>query len=1055
MATPLHQFEGKYEILEKIAEGGMGALYKVRHRLLDEVRVIKVMRPQLEKQEGIKARFLREARLASKMRQTNIAQLYDFSMDESANAFIVMEFIDGITLQEMLQRSGPASISVTMEIAQQALLALDYLHRKKVVHRDISPDNFMITTDELGDPLVKLIDLGIAKALQAEGGLTATGMFVGKIRYASPEHFKPDEGTQVDQRSDLYSFGVVLYELLTGTHPIEGSNFSTLIAGHLFRPPVDFKVSDPGKRVPDDLRGIVLKALSKAPSDRFPNARAFREQILGIQARFPVDEACIEEVVKLRGLGKQGRPVSKPGSTQERINAEFQGTTPAPEVSGADPMTEAISASGVDAGVVPFATPGTEQEKRVEALLSAAERLVHVGLLAEARVQVQAVLGFDEDNVRARGLLERVAEKEKHIEAVARAVADVEEELSAGRPHEAGEMLDRAVAELGETDALLELRAKVVEAQEAKRAEDAAALATEAQALLADERFEDAISRLQEAIRLSPDDPNLQAQLAAATAGLRRHEGERRRAEAIAKVDTDVSELLEAGDLEDARSTVEKAVERLGEAPELLELLARVEEAEAGARADRVNELVETAGSREEQGDLEGAAEALVEALGVDPGRTDIERRIAELRVKADEARDLEQRLEEAVAEVAELIEDEDFAAGRRRLAEARERLGQVPRLEELEARLDSRERSWRSSRISTLVRSAQGLLADGDFAKAISKLEEAADLDPEDAGLKAQLEDSRRALEREREREREEQDRQQQERAREEREAYVRRVEGHLSAERAEDARSELDALRERFPDAAELEELERRVAELEAPRPDATRMMPVESVGPPPDDATRRIEVPPEAGVDDIPTTRLEAVREGGEPPAPAADATVIQQVAVPEPEAAPPEVSPSAKPPAKDVEGPPTVSVAKRPAAATARPSSRMPALPSIRVLAVAAAAVLLVVVLVVVVRGLRRAGPGPAPPTGTLVIAAAPWAEVVGVTDGDGNPVVLPDDATTPLRLALPPGHYIVTLSHPDRDATWSEQIELSEGETRRTTSTAVEMTSDDFLARYGL
>ena len=184
MAAPLHQFEGKYEVLEKIAEGGMGAVYMVRHKLLDVIKVIKVMRPQIEAQEGTRARFLHEARLAIKMRHPNIAQLDDFSMDEDGNAFIVMEYIDGLTLQEYLQKLGALPSTLALEVARQSLLALGYLHRKKVIHRDISPDNLMLAKDENGDPLIKLIDLGIAKALQAESNLTATGMFIGKVRYA-------------------------------------------------------------------------------------------------------------------------------------------------------------------------------------------------------------------------------------------------------------------------------------------------------------------------------------------------------------------------------------------------------------------------------------------------------------------------------------------------------------------------------------------------------------------------------------------------------------------------------------------------------------------------------------------------------------------------------------------------------------------------------------------------------------------------------------------------------------------------------------------------------
>src|SRR6185295_19210213 len=157
--------EGKYEILEKIKEGGMGAIYRVRHRLLDEVRVVKVIRSHGAPLGDAAGRFLHEARVAIRLRHPNIAVLHDFAVADDGNAFIVMEFIDGMTLQEVLKAYGPPPISLTLEIARQALRAIAYLHKQKIVHRDISPDNLMLTRDADDQALVKLIDLGIAKAL--------------------------------------------------------------------------------------------------------------------------------------------------------------------------------------------------------------------------------------------------------------------------------------------------------------------------------------------------------------------------------------------------------------------------------------------------------------------------------------------------------------------------------------------------------------------------------------------------------------------------------------------------------------------------------------------------------------------------------------------------------------------------------------------------------------------------------------------------------------------------------------------------------------------------
>ncbi|HSN87493.1 MAG TPA: TonB family protein [Thermoanaerobaculia bacterium] len=321
MALLNEHIEGKYEILEKIREGGMGAIYKVRHRLLDEVRVVKVIRSQSDPEGEGGERFLREARSAIKLRHPNIAVLHDFAIADDGQAFIVMELIDGWNLLEVLSGYGPPPISLTLEIARQSLKALGYLHRQKIVHRDVSPDNLMLARDVDGNPLVKLIDLGIAKTLEGQGGLTTTGVFLGKPRYGSPERLS---GEGWDERSDLYSFGVVLYELLTGRCPISGSEPAALMAGHLFRPPLDFAESDPQGKVPPELRQIVLKALAKKPAERTASAEEFVWELTMLQDRFPLTRQDLEGVwrVLLPLPATASHPV-RPGSTQDRLNLEF------------------------------------------------------------------------------------------------------------------------------------------------------------------------------------------------------------------------------------------------------------------------------------------------------------------------------------------------------------------------------------------------------------------------------------------------------------------------------------------------------------------------------------------------------------------------------------------------------------------------------------------------------------------------------------------------------------------------------------------------------------
>ncbi len=258
----------------------MGAVYRVRHRQLGRIAVVKVLHSHFRQNVELRARFLHEARVASQLRHPNIADVHDFFVGLDDSAYIVMEYIDGTDLRVLQSGSARLDPGLVAEVALGVLAALQYLHAKRFVHRDLSPDNVMLCRGQVSRSGVKLIDLGIARSLEADSGLTATGLFVGKVQYASPEQFESRPGgPRLDERSDLYSMGVLLYELLTGVCPFPGTEYTQLIAGHLFQEPIPFLESDPEGRIPPALRAVVLRALKKKPDDRFQSASDFSRAI--------------------------------------------------------------------------------------------------------------------------------------------------------------------------------------------------------------------------------------------------------------------------------------------------------------------------------------------------------------------------------------------------------------------------------------------------------------------------------------------------------------------------------------------------------------------------------------------------------------------------------------------------------------------------------------------------------------------------------------------------------------------------------------------------------
>jgi eukaryotic-like serine/threonine-protein kinase len=368
--------DGQFQILQKIGSGGMGSVYKAAQPAMNRMVAVKILHPKLTNRKDLVSRFRREARAMSHLEHPNTVKVLLFGELDDGSLYIVMEYLEGKNLNQVVRKEGPLVPERAVPILIQVCGALQEAHLQGIIHRDLKPENIFLSTNGGLRDYPKVLDFGLAKVTERElrpGSimLTQEGMVFGTPEFMSPEQA---QGKVLDARSDIYSLATILYEVLTGKLPFDAKTPMDYIQAHVTKPPIALDDRIPGKKFPSGLGAAVLRALEKAPEKRYGSAAEFAQALKpyagmagkGFTAMMP------------RGTAQQLAQVHEiPAASQELPVVPIEPSKPSVPIRGPSSMPKTVRMStplpGVDAPPAP-PLPATTPEGKVpiEALAAAA-----------------------------------------------------------------------------------------------------------------------------------------------------------------------------------------------------------------------------------------------------------------------------------------------------------------------------------------------------------------------------------------------------------------------------------------------------------------------------------------------------------------------------------------------------------------------------------------------------------------------------------------------------------------------------------------------------------
>ncbi len=659
--TPL--LEGRYQLERRLGDGGMGIVYKAHHSYLKTIHAIKVILPDLVGHDPMfGTRFRQEAMIAASIRHPNIVLVTDFGIAQDILPFLVMEFIKGRSLQDVFTKKGTLPPEISLQILTAIGAGVGAAHRQGIIHRDLKPLNIMLQDDRPINEAVKILDFGLAKIRSGEmfGSFVqakTTGL-MGSPLYMAPEQWSDHE---LDSRADIYSLGIILYQMLAGDVPFKGSSMPTIMRGHLMSEPPRF--SELGVRVPTPIEEVVRRALAKDPNDRPATVEDFISELREATVR-------IELTRRTESAFSQKKTLSLTPTAEKTAASIDIGWSPPSSDSSPQTLTETSTTIQEEADRL--AREFEEAQRRAEEARERAEQAAHRRAEEEAarklaeeeaerkRAREAELRQREEEEARRRTALE-AARKLIEEEEARKAVADekrreAEEEAARLRAKEDAERLAREIG-------VLQLRAeearRQAEEEARKRSEEVVArkLAEEKAERLtreveeAQRRAEDARKRVEEEARMRAEEETQRKD--------NEEEKTRRRAE---------EEALRFAEVEAARLLAKEEADRL--AREVEEAQRRAEEARLRTEEEARKRIEEEAARKRAEGEAKRLAGEVEEARKrvEEERQRKIEEEALLLRAKEDDARKhIEEELQKRSEEVARKWAEEEAS---RRLAE-------------------------------------------------------------------------------------------------------------------------------------------------------------------------------------------------------------------------------------------------------------------------------------------------------------------------------------------------------------------------------------------------